>query len=354
MPPPVQPDAETRLSVVVVAYNSAAALTATLPPLVAQLGPRDELVVVDNDSGDATLAVVRELAPGGRRAPDRAQRRLRGGRERGRGRGERRAAAVPQPRRASGSGIRRGDRRPAARRPRLGGMDGPRDGGGGARGEHERRRGALHRDRVGRRGGRAGARLAGRRARGRVPVRRLPRRPARGVGARRRLPRELLHVLRGRRPLAPHPPRGRAPRGRAVRRRRSRLRVREGAGEVAAARAQPLGDGPPLLSRPAADRARARAARHRARAARRGGVRRVAAAEAPRHGRGAAPAAGAAARAPRDPGDPRDPRGEFARWLTPDLDSAYLGRAGRLAPLRWALRAYWRAARSAAGERPLR
>ena len=64
MPPPVQPDAETRLSVVVVAYNNAAALTATLPPLVAQLGPRDELVVVDNDSSDATLAVVRELAPG--------------------------------------------------------------------------------------------------------------------------------------------------------------------------------------------------------------------------------------------------------------------------------------------------
>ena len=33
---------------------------------------------------------------------------------------------------------------------------------------------------------------------------------------------------------------------------------------------------------------------------------------------------------------------EFARWLTPDLDSAYLGRAATLGPLRWALRAYWR------------
>jgi N-acetylglucosaminyl-diphospho-decaprenol L-rhamnosyltransferase len=32
----------------------------------------------------------------------------------------------------------------------------------------------------------------------------------------------------------------------------------------------------------------------------------------------------------------------FASWLTPDLDSPYLGRAGRSAPLRWALRAYWR------------
>jgi hypothetical protein len=38
---------------------------------------------------------------------------------------------------------------------------------------------------------------------------------------------------------------------------------------------------------------------------------------------------------------------EFARWLTPDLDSRYLGRAGRLRPLRWALRAYWRLARAA-------
>jgi GT2 family glycosyltransferase len=36
---------------------------------------------------------------------------------------------------------------------------------------------------------------------------------------------------------------------------------------------------------------------------------------------------------------------EFAAQLTPDLDSAYLGRAGRLAPLRWALRGYWGAAR---------
>jgi N-acetylglucosaminyl-diphospho-decaprenol L-rhamnosyltransferase len=34
--------------------------------------------------------------------------------------------------------------------------------------------------------------------------------------------------------------------------------------------------------------------------------------------------------------------GEFARWLTPDLESPYLGRTATLAPLRWALRAYWR------------
>jgi GT2 family glycosyltransferase len=36
---------------------------------------------------------------------------------------------------------------------------------------------------------------------------------------------------------------------------------------------------------------------------------------------------------------------EFAAQLTPDLDSSYLGRAASLVPLRWALRAYWGAAR---------
>ena len=33
---------------------------------------------------------------------------------------------------------------------------------------------------------------------------------------------------------------------------------------------------------------------------------------------------------------------DFARWLTPDLDSVYLGPVGRLTALRWALRVYWR------------
>ena len=40
---------------------------------------------------------------------------------------------------------------------------------------------------------------------------------------------------------------------------------------------------------------------------------------------------------------------ELARWLTADLDSVYLGRAGTLAPLRWALRAYWAVVRRALG-----
>jgi GT2 family glycosyltransferase len=36
---------------------------------------------------------------------------------------------------------------------------------------------------------------------------------------------------------------------------------------------------------------------------------------------------------------------EFASCLSAELDSAYLGRAGRSAALRWCLRAYWRTAR---------
>jgi GT2 family glycosyltransferase len=59
----MSPDGARRLSVVVVTFNSSAAVAAALPSLVAQLGARDELVVVDNDSADDTLAVVRDLAP---------------------------------------------------------------------------------------------------------------------------------------------------------------------------------------------------------------------------------------------------------------------------------------------------
>jgi N-acetylglucosaminyl-diphospho-decaprenol L-rhamnosyltransferase len=42
---------------------------------------------------------------------------------------------------------------------------------------------------------------------------------------------------------------------------------------------------------------------------------------------------------------------EFALWLTPDLDSKFLGQAARLRVLRWGLRAYWRLALAALGTR---
>jgi GT2 family glycosyltransferase len=52
-----------RLSVVVVTFGSGAALERSLPPLLAQFGEGDELVVVDNASVDDTVARVRRLAP---------------------------------------------------------------------------------------------------------------------------------------------------------------------------------------------------------------------------------------------------------------------------------------------------
>jgi GT2 family glycosyltransferase len=50
-------------AVVVVTYESGAAVAAALPALAAQLGAGDELIVVDNASTDDTLAVVRSIAP---------------------------------------------------------------------------------------------------------------------------------------------------------------------------------------------------------------------------------------------------------------------------------------------------
>jgi N-acetylglucosaminyl-diphospho-decaprenol L-rhamnosyltransferase len=54
------------IAVVVVTYRNADGIRATLPALVSQLGSGDELVVVDNASGDGTAAAVRSLAPNAR------------------------------------------------------------------------------------------------------------------------------------------------------------------------------------------------------------------------------------------------------------------------------------------------
>jgi GT2 family glycosyltransferase len=51
------------LSVVIVAFNSREALGSTLPPLLEQLREADELVVVDNESSDGTPDTVASLAP---------------------------------------------------------------------------------------------------------------------------------------------------------------------------------------------------------------------------------------------------------------------------------------------------
>jgi GT2 family glycosyltransferase len=55
--------ARVSLSTVVVAHDSLAELRRSLPPLVAQLSPGDELIVVDNASGDGIGRDLTDLAP---------------------------------------------------------------------------------------------------------------------------------------------------------------------------------------------------------------------------------------------------------------------------------------------------
>lgn len=59
------PEAAERpsLSVVVVTHDSAAALPRTLPAIVSELRAGDELIVADNASRDGTPSLIRELAP---------------------------------------------------------------------------------------------------------------------------------------------------------------------------------------------------------------------------------------------------------------------------------------------------
>ncbi len=56
-------EGSTSLTVVVVTFNSEAAVASSLPDLCGELGPLDELVIVDNASSDDTVAVVRAIAP---------------------------------------------------------------------------------------------------------------------------------------------------------------------------------------------------------------------------------------------------------------------------------------------------
>lgn len=53
----------TTLSTVIVTHDSGGALAATVPALLEQLRPDDELIVVDNSSRDASPAMARRLAP---------------------------------------------------------------------------------------------------------------------------------------------------------------------------------------------------------------------------------------------------------------------------------------------------
>lgn len=63
MPPFVNRSDAIRLSAVIVTHNSSAAVAAAMPALAAQLDDDDELIVVDNASTDDTLQVVSRVAP---------------------------------------------------------------------------------------------------------------------------------------------------------------------------------------------------------------------------------------------------------------------------------------------------
>ena len=206
---------------------------------------------------------------------------------------------------------------------------------GGRDDQHPRRRPSLHRDRLGRRRGRAGDRRAAGRAsagdRARLRLRRLPgdRAASCYARARRRCPSEffLYHEdvdlsLRVR--LA-----GGALGVEPAARVDHDYEFDKGAGEVALPRAQPLGDADPHLSRRAARAAGAGAAGDRA-----GAARRVAAAggwlpqklrawgETLRLAAAAAAASGARIQAARTIG-----AGEFAAGLTADARLALPRRA---------------------------
>jgi N-acetylglucosaminyl-diphospho-decaprenol L-rhamnosyltransferase len=61
---PQVPDHPPTLSVVIVTHDSREAVARTLPALVAQLREADKLIVVDNASADGTPRLAAELAPG--------------------------------------------------------------------------------------------------------------------------------------------------------------------------------------------------------------------------------------------------------------------------------------------------
>ena len=138
--------------------------------------------------------------------------------------------------------------------------------------------------------------------------------------------------------------RGGTARGRAGGARRPRLRVRQGRGEVALPRAQPLGDADPRLPGARCWRCSTPAllatelALLLASAA--GGwlPQKLRA-----YGETLALIASSVRRATRDPGDADDQRRRVrdAGW-SPSLDSAYLGAAGRSRLLAAVLGAYWR------------
>ena len=132
-----------------------------LGAIAGELRDGDELIVVDNGSADGTPEAVRESAPRATLIEAGANLGFAAGCNRGAAIELGRAAPVPEPRRRGGDRLPRGDRGAARGAPGLGRVAGPGDRGRGADDQHPRGGGPLHRDRLGRR------RRASRSARGR-------------------------------------------------------------------------------------------------------------------------------------------------------------------------------------------
>ncbi len=304
------------LSVLIVSWNSREELARTLPALLPELGEGDELVVVDNDSGDGTPEALASLAP--------AARLLRSGRNAGFAAACNEGAAeakgdllvILNPDAAPRPGFGEAIRRPwvegrgwAAWQALVADRDGKTINSAGNpvhftgivwAGGHGRPLDEA--PPAGEVAALSGACLA------------IPRRNWEEAGG---FPAALLPLPRGRRPLAAAAPRRRGAWDRAGGGRRPRLRVRLPPPQVALAGAQPLGLPDPRLPGAAAGARRPRPARHRAGPDPGRGRRRVGEAEAGGEYRRHPLAAPPAARAAPPAGDPHDRRRRVRRLAHP-------------------------------------
>ena len=140
------------LSVLIVAWNSREELARTLPALLPELGEGDELIVVDNDSGDGTAGGGARAGAGG---PPRARPVATPAsppaatRERPTARGD--LLVILNPDAAPLPGFGEAIRRPWVEEPRLVAWQALVADGGGDADQLGRQPRPLHRDRLGRR-----------------------------------------------------------------------------------------------------------------------------------------------------------------------------------------------------------
>ena len=136
------------IAVVVVTHQSAAHLPALLGALLGQLGEQDELVIVDNASSDDTAAVARTFSERVRVIETAENLGFAGGCHVGADATRRSPTAVLEPRLPTPARQHRATARRSRHTPRLGSLAGGR-AARGRRHQHQRRRRALPRHRLG-------------------------------------------------------------------------------------------------------------------------------------------------------------------------------------------------------------